>query len=147
MILLDLGLPDGAGLENVRRIHNVNPDVPIVVLTWWDEALNQSLTKAGASQFLTKSTIGNGGLLKSLDSLFGTPNTSNSDTSRDSSTPAAGHQQSSLLELAEALQEHCRELQSASIDPRLAAQLRDITSIAQAICQRFKFDTQKDPMD
>lgn len=33
IVLLDLGLPDSCGVETVQKVHDANPDVPIVVLT------------------------------------------------------------------------------------------------------------------
>jgi len=33
IVLLDLGLPDSCGVQTVQKVHDANPDVPIVVLT------------------------------------------------------------------------------------------------------------------
>ena len=36
IVLLDMGLPDGHGLDTVRRARAVAPDVPFIVLTGLD---------------------------------------------------------------------------------------------------------------
>lgn len=54
-ILLDLNLNDSSGLENVRAIHQANPDIPIVVLSGHDDtetALNA--IRGGAQEYLVK---------------------------------------------------------------------------------------------
>src|SRR5450631_367123 len=33
IVLLDMGLPDGHGLDTVRRAHAVEPGIPMIVLT------------------------------------------------------------------------------------------------------------------
>lgn len=55
VVLLDLGLPDGAGLTNIEAIRNADATVPIVVLTGWDEAFMDRVVSAGAEQFISKS--------------------------------------------------------------------------------------------
>src|ERR1700722_18448063 len=37
IVLLDMGLPDGHGLDTVRRAHAVAPEVPLIVLTGLDD--------------------------------------------------------------------------------------------------------------
>ncbi|EMI23616.1 response regulator transcription factor [Rhodopirellula europaea] len=53
-VLLDLGLPDGAGLNNIRMIREADSNVPIVVLTGWDDAFVNKMLSAGAQNFLSK---------------------------------------------------------------------------------------------
>jgi serine phosphatase RsbU (regulator of sigma subunit) len=54
-VLLDLHLPDAHGLEALRRVREVAPDVPIVVLTGMeDEALGAAAVAAGAQDYLPK---------------------------------------------------------------------------------------------
>jgi len=56
--LIDLGLPDAEGLEAVRRIHGVAPEVPLVVLTMLnDEGLGVQALKEGAQDYLIKTHI------------------------------------------------------------------------------------------
>lgn len=57
-ILLDLGLPDSQGLESLRAVRKVNPDVPVVVLTGLedDETALQAL-RDGAQDYLVKGRI------------------------------------------------------------------------------------------
>ena len=56
--LVDLGLPDAQGVEAVRRIHAVAPDLPKVVLTAQnDETLAVESLKEGAQDYLVKGNI------------------------------------------------------------------------------------------
>jgi len=67
IVLLDLGLPDGHGLETVRRAHAVAPDVPVIVLTGLDdEALAAEAMNAGAQDYLIKGQIENRALPRAL---------------------------------------------------------------------------------
>ena len=55
VILLDLSLPDGQGLETVRRVRNAVPEVPIVVMSGLaDEAIALSAVQEGAQDYLVK---------------------------------------------------------------------------------------------
>jgi signal transduction histidine kinase len=67
IVLLDLGLPDGHGLDTVQRVHAVAPDVPVIVLTGLDdEALAGDAMKAGAQDYLIKGQIENRALPRVL---------------------------------------------------------------------------------
>jgi diguanylate cyclase (GGDEF)-like protein/PAS domain S-box-containing protein len=67
IVLLDMGLPDGHGLETVRRAHAVAPGVPIIVLTGLDdEALAVEAMKEGAQDYLIKGEIDARRLLRSV---------------------------------------------------------------------------------
>jgi signal transduction histidine kinase/DNA-binding response OmpR family regulator len=55
VVLLDLGLPDGQGLETVQRLLAVAPDVGVIVLTALDDQdLALQAVSAGAQDFLVK---------------------------------------------------------------------------------------------
>src|ERR1700732_3354853 len=67
IILLDMGLPDGHGLDTVRRAHAVAPSVPVIVLTGLDdEALAAEAMKEGAQDHLIKGQIENRALPRAL---------------------------------------------------------------------------------
>jgi signal transduction histidine kinase len=67
IVLLDLGLPDGHGLETVRRAHAAAPEVPVIVLTGLDdEALAAEAMNAGAQDYLIKGQIENRALPRAL---------------------------------------------------------------------------------
>src|SRR6202030_315316 len=67
IVLLDLGLPDGHGLDTVRRAHSAAPDVPMIVLTGLDdEALAAEAMKEGAQDYLIKGQIENRALPRAL---------------------------------------------------------------------------------
>ena len=55
IVLLDLKLPDSSGIETVRKINEVNPRTPIVVLTGLDDEETGLLAiKSGATDYLVK---------------------------------------------------------------------------------------------
>ncbi|KYF63590.1 hybrid sensor histidine kinase/response regulator [Sorangium cellulosum] len=55
VVLLDLGLPDGEGLEVVERVRDVDPRVPIVVLTGHDDVgLAERALGASVQDYLVK---------------------------------------------------------------------------------------------
>src|SRR5580658_3073531 len=67
ILLLDMGLPDGHGLDTVRRAHVAAPHVPVIVLTGLDdEALAAQAMKAGAQDYLIKGQIESRALPRAL---------------------------------------------------------------------------------
>jgi signal transduction histidine kinase len=67
IVLLDMGLPDGHGLDTVRRALAAAPGVPVIVLTGLDdEALAAEAMKAGAQDYLIKGQIENRALPRAL---------------------------------------------------------------------------------
>ena len=67
IVLLDLGLPDGHGLETVRRARAIAPGVPLIVLTGLDdESLAAEAMKEGAQDYLIKGEIENRALPRAL---------------------------------------------------------------------------------
>ena len=67
IILLDLGLPDAAGLEAVRKAHVAAPHTPLVVLTGLDdETLAGKALQEGAQDYLIKGQIEARGLIRAL---------------------------------------------------------------------------------
>jgi diguanylate cyclase len=66
-VLLDLGLPDGQGVENVQRIRAAAPEVAIIVLTGQDDNhLAIAALRCGAQEYLVKGKYENGALLRVL---------------------------------------------------------------------------------
>jgi signal transduction histidine kinase len=67
IVLLDMGLPDGHGLDTVRRAHAVAPGIPMIVLTGLDdESLAAEAMKQGAQDYLIKGQIENRALPRAL---------------------------------------------------------------------------------
>ncbi len=67
IVLLDMGLPDGHGLDTVRRAREVAPGVPVIVLTGLDdEALAAQAMKEGAQDYLIKGQIESRALPRAL---------------------------------------------------------------------------------
>src|SRR6202051_2399094 len=67
IVLLDMGLPDGHGLDTVRRAHAAAPGIPMIVLTGLDdEALAAEAMKEGAQDYLIKGQIENRALPRAL---------------------------------------------------------------------------------
>ena len=67
IVLLDMGLPDGHGLDTVRRARAVAPGVPLIVLTGLDdEALAAETLREGAQDYLIKGQIESRALPRAL---------------------------------------------------------------------------------
>jgi signal transduction histidine kinase len=67
IVLLDMGLPDGHGLDTVRRARAAAPGVPLIVLTGLDdESLAAEAMKEGAQDYLIKGEIENRALPRAL---------------------------------------------------------------------------------
>jgi signal transduction histidine kinase len=67
VVLLDMGLPDGQGIENLRRARAAAPDVVMMVLTGLDdEALAAAAIQEGAQDYLIKGQIENRALPRAL---------------------------------------------------------------------------------
>ena len=58
IILLDLGLPDGEGMDTVRRVRRLAPQIPLIVLTGRDDenTVEQAMLE-GAQDYLVKGQI------------------------------------------------------------------------------------------
>jgi sigma-B regulation protein RsbU (phosphoserine phosphatase) len=58
LILCDLSLPDGQGLETFTRIHSHGPDIPVIILSGFEsEALGLEAVQAGAQDFVVKGSM------------------------------------------------------------------------------------------
>ena len=67
VVLLDLGLPDGHGLDTVRRAHAAAPGVPVIVLTGLDDdALAAAAMAEGAQDYLIKGQVESRALPRAL---------------------------------------------------------------------------------
>jgi signal transduction histidine kinase len=67
IVLLDMGLPDGHGLETLRRARAADPEVVMIVMTGLeDEALAAEAMKEGAQDYLIKGQIENRALPRAL---------------------------------------------------------------------------------
>jgi sigma-B regulation protein RsbU (phosphoserine phosphatase) len=67
IVLLDMGLPDGHGINTVRRALLAGPNVPMIVLTGLDdEALAAEAMKEGAQDYLIKGQIESRALPRAL---------------------------------------------------------------------------------
>ncbi len=63
VVLLDLSLPDGQGLGTFEKVHTRAPDVPIILLTGYDDdELAGEAVRKGAQDYLVKGQV-NGSLL------------------------------------------------------------------------------------
>ena len=57
-VLLDLGLPDGSGIDTVARIRAADPQLAVIVLTGLaNEAAGEAAVKAGAQDYLVKGQV------------------------------------------------------------------------------------------
>lgn len=61
LALLDLGLPDGFGLENIQRLKGLAPELAIIVMTGLDdEQTARSAQERGAQGYLVKGSVTDG---------------------------------------------------------------------------------------
>lgn len=71
MIVLDLGLPDGGGVDAIQRVQRAAPSVPLVVLTGLDdEAAAIEALHAGAQDYLIKGQMSTSLLIRALRYAF-----------------------------------------------------------------------------
>jgi len=57
VVLMDLSMPDLSGIDAMKRIHETQPKLPVVILTAHaDEGVEREAREAGASGFLAKGT-------------------------------------------------------------------------------------------
>jgi diguanylate cyclase (GGDEF)-like protein/PAS domain S-box-containing protein len=67
LVLLDLSLPDGTGLDTLQRIHNEKPEVPIIILTGnQDSSLALESLQNGAQDYLIKNQMDSDLLVRSI---------------------------------------------------------------------------------
>jgi len=68
ILLLDLSLPDSAGLGTVKKVTAISPDIPIIVLTGMkDEQIALQSVKAGAQDYLVKDQLNSELLIRSIN--------------------------------------------------------------------------------
>jgi CheY-like chemotaxis protein len=53
-VLIDLGLPDGSGIDLIRRLAKAAPRLPAILATSGEESLREEALAAGADAFLAK---------------------------------------------------------------------------------------------
>lgn len=64
-VLLDLGLPDGSGIDSVSRLIAIAPEVPIVVLTGLDDdQLALQAIREGAQEYALKGQFNSSSMLR-----------------------------------------------------------------------------------
>ena len=67
IVLLDLGLPDAMGLETLTRFRAHAPEIPIIVLTGWDDdEAGIEAIRNGAQDYLVKGQVNTYLLVRSL---------------------------------------------------------------------------------
>ena len=67
LILADLALPDGRGLDAVIRLYRASPETPIVVLSSLeDDVLSRQALRLGAQDYLVKGSFGATELVRSV---------------------------------------------------------------------------------
>jgi DNA-binding NarL/FixJ family response regulator len=55
VVLMDLSMPDLSGIDAMKKIHETQPGLPVVILTAHaDEGVERAAREAGASGFLAK---------------------------------------------------------------------------------------------
>ena len=65
LVLLDLGLPDGTGLDAIEHVHDKAPRTPVVVLTGDDDmARAMAAVRKGAQDYFVKQVLTRDGLMR-----------------------------------------------------------------------------------
>jgi DNA-binding response OmpR family regulator len=54
VVIVDIGLPDGSGLDLIREISGNHPRVPAIIGTSGDDMMHVAAVKAGADAFFAK---------------------------------------------------------------------------------------------
>jgi CheY-like chemotaxis protein len=54
VVIVDIGLPDGSGLDLIREISQAHPRVPAIIGTSGDDMMHSATIKAGADTFIAK---------------------------------------------------------------------------------------------
>jgi diguanylate cyclase (GGDEF)-like protein len=68
LVLLDLSLPDSHGLETFAKVHAAVPEVPVVVLSGFDDSTTAAhAVDNGAQDYLVKGTVDGPALARALD--------------------------------------------------------------------------------
>lgn len=58
IVLLDLDLPDSRGLETLARVRSQSPEVPVIVLTGFDDqAMGVKAISMGARDYIVKNVV------------------------------------------------------------------------------------------
>ena len=71
VVLLDLGLPDSQGLDTLRRLRSIVPDLPVVVMTGIDDDdLAVKAVHEGVQDYLVKGQVQNDILVRTIRSAI-----------------------------------------------------------------------------
>ncbi len=57
VVIVDIGLPDGSGLDLIREISSANTRVPAIIGTSGDDMMHNAALKAGADTFISKNRM------------------------------------------------------------------------------------------
>ena len=75
MAVVDLSLPLGGGILWIKRLHDLCPEMKVVLLSVHDEPeVRQAAEEAGADGFLLKRSLSTD-LIPTVESLLATPDT------------------------------------------------------------------------
>lgn len=97
-VLLDLTLPDASGLEGLKQLRKLAPDVPIVVLTALaDEEQAIAALKAGAQDYLPKERADSDLICRSVRYAVERAELTRAEMALDRAETLAGHLQRTLL--------------------------------------------------
>lgn len=134
VVVLDLGLPDSAGVESVQKIRASDREVPIVVLTAWDDVFTSKILKAGAQSYISKANIGDGRLVDAIEAAIAEDQ--NNSTSRKSPKPGSLND-SELLELVTQLRLACSDFVLNHPELRDSSEIQRISRISKSIYDKL----------
>lgn len=70
IVILELALPDCVGFEPIKKLKNSFPDIPIIVLTGFDEELKAKALRLGVHTYLNKHKTDPEILLQTINSTI-----------------------------------------------------------------------------
>lgn len=70
IVILELALPDCVGFESIKKLKNNCPEIPIIVLTGFDEELKAKALRLGVHTFLNKHKTNSEILLQTISSTI-----------------------------------------------------------------------------
>ena len=129
VVILDLGLPDSSGLNGVKRLMELIPSIPVIVLTGSndeDEAL--AGIELGAQEFIDKNDVAPGNLVRSIRHAIKRKQYSLRQLSKTGQDSVESKQLGQLAEIVKETSEAVRSSVGSLMDTELSDQQKSLVS-------------------